>query len=191
MTDRKIKEAVQKLAGTHLKEEVTVTACTVDSVNKEQRTIDCTPIGGTSDTQIPSVRLQAEVADGFLLIPKVDSTVFVAYTTRLEPFVLQFSEVDQVLVVVGQSTLEILSDGKIRLNDGTYGGLVKIRELQAQLNKTNSLLSALIQILKGAPIPEPGNGAPSALQLALKSAIASQSLGDYSNIENTLITHGK
>jgi hypothetical protein len=144
-----------------------------------------------SDTQIPSVRLQAEVADGFLLIPKVDSTVLVGYTTRQEPFVLQFSEVDQVLVVVGQSTLEILKDGKIRLNDGSFGGLIKIHELQAQLNKTNSLLSALITVLKGAPIPEPGNGAPSALQLALGSAIASQSLGDYSNIENEAITHGK
>jgi hypothetical protein len=191
MSDRKIQEAIQKLAGTHLKDEVTVVMCTVDSVNKAARTIDCTPVSDTSDTQLLSVLLQAEVADGLMMIPVVGSTVFVGYTRRIPPFVCFLSEVDSVLLDVGQSTIEILNNGKIRLNDGSYGGLVKVNELKTQLAKTNSLLSALIQILKGAPIPEPGNGAPSALQLALKSAIATQSLGDYSNIENTLITHGK
>lgn len=78
----------------------------------------------------------------------------------------------------------------IKLLDGTYGGLTKTQELQTQLNKTNDLLTQILNIINGSTVTEPGNGAPSALQAALKVAITGKSLGDYSNIENSHITHG-
>jgi hypothetical protein len=190
MSDRKIIEAIQQLAGTHLSDEVSIIPCAVTSVNKGERTCDCTAIGGKSDIDFPTVRLQAEISDGMLIIPAIDSVVFVAYTKRLEPFVCLFSEVDYVVFDIGGSTLEISNNGKIRLNDGSYGGLTKTKELQKQLNLTNSLLTSLLGIINGPPIPEAGNGAPSSLQTALKSALTGQKLGTFTNIENTQITHG-
>jgi len=74
-------------------------------------------------------------------------------------------------------------------NGGENGGLTITPELKTQLDKTNELLQAVITVLTGTPIPEPGNGSPSALQTALKSAITEKALGDYSQIEDTKITH--
>ena len=87
-----------------------------------------------------------------------------------------------VKVVVQAGTL-------IQFNDGSLGGLTKTLELQKQINKLNTLVSHLVTIINGANIPEPGSGAASALQAALKGAIAADSVGDFSNIENKKITH--
>ena len=66
----------------------------------------------------------------------------------------------------------------------------KAIELKTQLNKNNILLAHIMAIINGPPVTEPGNGAPSALQIALKSAISSDQLGDFSNIENPNVKHG-
>jgi hypothetical protein len=77
----------------------------------------------------------------------------------------------------------------ILYNGGDNGGLVITPKLVEELDRTNELLTALINTINGSPIPEPGNSAPSALQTALKTAIATKSLGDYSAIENEKIKH--
>ena len=69
------------------------------------------------------------------------------------------------------------------------GGLTITPELKTQLDTTNSLLQALIDIISGTPVNEPGNGAPSALQSALAAAITNESLGTYDNIENEDVKH--
>lgn len=190
MSDRSISDAIRILAGKTLADELYWMAASVDSVDEDARTCAVTALTGHSQIQIPDVRLQAEVSDGLLIIPSVGSTVFIAYTKANEPYICLFSDVDHVLLVVGSSAIEITNDGKIKFNDGSLGGLTKTQELQTQLNKTNQLLQALLTVINGAPIPEPGSGAPSALQTALQSALTGQQLGDYSQIENTNITHG-
>jgi hypothetical protein len=71
----------------------------------------------------------------------------------------------------------------LKLNTGSEA-MVLGDELKTQIEKTNNLLQALINIISGAPIPEPGNGANSALQAALTAAITGQTLGDFSNIKS-------
>jgi hypothetical protein len=63
---------------------------------------------------------------------------------------------------------------------GTGNFLVKYNELKENYDKTKEVLDSILTILNGAPIPEPGNGAPSALQTALSSALAGKSTGDIS-----------
>jgi hypothetical protein len=77
----------------------------------------------------------------------------------------------------------------IEFNGGNNGGLAITPTLIDELNKTNALLQAIINIINGAAISEPGNGSASALQTALKTAIINKKLGDYSQIENKQITH--
>jgi hypothetical protein len=181
MSDAKIREAVRKLAGTQLKDEVYYIPCVVNTVDLSTRTCDCTPIGGDSGTDIPGVLLMAEVEDGWLYQPTEGSTVIVSYSKRSAPYISLFSSIDNAFIVVA---------GVVQFDDGSYGGMTKTLELQLQLNKTNNLLNAILDILNGTPIPEPGNGDPSALQAALRAAISGQELGDYSQIENQKITHG-
>jgi hypothetical protein len=83
-----------------------------------------------------------------------------------------------------QGDIKIETTGTLKINKGSEA-MIKGNELNTQLDTSNELLQALIDIIKGGPINEPGNGAPSALQLALSNAIATKSLGDYSNIKST------
>ena len=132
-----------------------------------------------SGTLYPDVRKRASLGTGddqkkgIVITPVSGSSVIVSRIGDSdEMFVEMFSDVESIVM-----------DG------GDNGGLTITPELVKQLNNTNNLLQAIITILSGAPIPEPGNGSPSALQTSLKTAITGKQLGDYSKIENTKIKH--
>lgn len=84
----------------------------------------------------------------------------------------------------------IINEDKIKIGGDDLGGLIKIEELKKELEKNNQILQSIITICTGAPIPEAGNGANSAFQLALAAALAGKTIANFSNIENTKITHG-
>ncbi len=77
----------------------------------------------------------------------------------------------------------------LQLNGGENGGLTITPTLVQELNKNNQVLQAILSVLTGTPITEPGNGSPSALQTALSTALSGKELGDFSKIENEKITH--
>lgn len=187
MSDSKIRDAVRQLAGTHLSDEVNILACKVDSVDIDARTCDCTAIGGQGVTEIPNVLLMAEVDDGFLMVPAVDSTVIVCYSKRNVPFVCLFSQIDQVLIIVGSSVLS-MKDGAIVFNDGKLGGLINIKDLVSKMNTIEEDLNTIKQAFTSwTPVPEDGGA-------ALKAATASWSAQEItdtqvSDIEDTKIKH--
>lgn len=100
------------------------------------------------------------------------------------------SDYEEIKISCYENILKIDKDNII-LNDGSFGGLVKVEELKTQLEKTNNVLNSILNIINGNPIAEAGNGAPSALQIALKAAVVGKQVGDYSNIENEKIKHGE
>lgn len=127
---------------------------------------------------------------GYLKVtPKVDSLAVVTLANGMDnaPFFIAFSEVDEVMLTVGETSVRINKD-VWEFNGGELGGLVLAKELKTQLDKTNEVLQQLVTIISGAPIPEPGNGSPSALQTSLAGAIAGKTLGEFSSIENEKIT---
>ena len=81
-------------------------------------------------------------------------------------------------------------NGAVELYGKNYGGVIKVEELKTQLEKNNQILSALLNVIKGASIPEPGNGSPSALQAVLAAALASSQVGDFSQIASDKVFHG-
>jgi hypothetical protein len=113
-------------------------------------------------------------ASGIVQIPEVGSIVLVGIKQNQKnaAYVLKCSKVSSVVI-----------DG------GANGGLIKIEELKAQYLKTKLLLDAITEVINGVPIPEAGNGAPSGLQTALKTAITSMQTGSLENIENTKVKH--
>ncbi len=162
----------------------------VDKVDKNNFTLDAKL--EDNELIILGVRLKPSEGEGktFVQFPVVGSRILLAKLDRTEYFLLASDEIESVLWQnQGDFLLEINSSGELKFNGGGLGGMVKAQELKTQLDKNNALLAALLAVINGAAVPEAGNGAPSALQTALKIAIANQSLGNFSQLENPKISH--
>ncbi len=111
--------------------------CTVDSVDLTTLTCYCVPLN--EDADIINVRLMANIDNGFLLIPEVDSIVVVSFLSDSSAYVSLVSKVSEV-----------------HLNGKNFDGLVKVQELTDKLNalenKVNDLITACSsQIVTLAP----------------------------------------
>lgn len=168
-SESEIAESIKALAATP---EASITAI-VTHVDLNAMECDVDPPGMAP---IPGVRLRAAkgVTDGVVQIPKIGGSVVVAPIGGSEEhyYVAQCAEVD-----------------KIVMNNGENGGLVKVLPLVDGLEKNNRVLSAILEIIGGAPVNEPGNGLPSALQATLKARLSGLGVGDFSDLENKKITH--
>lgn len=173
MSDRSLKDAIQQLAGTFNKDIVSIVVCSVDSVDQDKRTCDCSAITGDAITDIPGVQLMAEVGDGILLLPAVDSTVIVGLSTRNTAFVLMYSDIDTIV-----------------LRGGQFGGLIKIEDLVTKISNIEKDLNSIKQVFSATwtPVPEDGGA-------ALKAAAATWSAETFTptqkeDLENTNVLHG-
>jgi hypothetical protein len=185
MSDRSIQEAIQKLAGTQLSDEVYLIPCTVDSVDLSTRSCSCTAIGGTAVTEINGVLLMASVDDGFLIIPSLDSTVIVSYSKRQPPFISLFSAVEQVLIITGEASISI-KDGLTQLNDGSFGGLVKVAALTTKINNLENLLNNFITLYNAHFHPVAGS--TTTPTVSIETGVIT--LTQRAEIENITIKHG-
>lgn len=176
--------------------------CTVDSVDKEARTVDCTPVD--EGAPLLGVNLQANQGSSFGVVsfPRVGSYVVVGFVsggsagvvlltddiesvevTTAEDKSRAVMDDDGVRINVGNDTsAELTADG-IVLNGGSLGGLVKVEELTGRLNTIENDINSLKSVFTGwVPAPQDGGA-------ALKNSVASwaeQRLtptkrGDYEN----------
>ena len=81
------------------------------------------------------------------------------------------------------SSINIVPGERVNLGEGSEP-LVLGDTMQSEITKTNNLLQAIVNIINGPQIPEPGNGSPSAFQIALNTAIQPLNLGDFTNIKS-------
>lgn len=159
--DALIRETIQTLGGSKDQSRAKISLATVNAVDIAKRTCTVTTIGDRGNVQFDNVQLMASVDDGLLLVPAIDSTVIVSYTTFNQPYVSLFSGIDKVILVAGENnasievdktglTLEInntklvIADGQTTFNDGSLGGLVKVIQLTQKLNNLENLVNDLI-----------------------------------------------
>lgn len=165
---------------------------TVSEVNKDEKVIAV--VGENDSLEIFDVRLMALVADkagnGITVFPAVGSTVIVAPLNNSDVlyYVCSYSEIESYEITIGEVKFLMDSTG-VFFNGGNNGGLINIEEFKVQQEKNNQILSAILSIINGAQIVEPGNGSPSAMQIALKAAFAGKQVGDFSAIEDTKVKH--
>lgn len=189
MSDRDIKEAVQHLAGTHGEDKCFLVAATVTAVNIAARTCDVTTITGVQSINLPGVLLMASLDDGILFVPTVGSVVFVSYSNFNVPYVTLFSQLDQVLFIVGSTALQMI-DGKLMMNDGSYGGLVEVVPMVQKLNNLENLVNSLVTLFNShthilALTSGTGTAAPT---VAPEATVLTPTV--RTELENTTITHG-
>lgn len=153
----------------------TIEVATVTSVDETNNT--CV-VNLVNDTEIPDVRLKAAidgVTDGVVQIPVINSSVLVAMIggNNAMRFVVAFSQVSKVVMFGGENGPLVIWDNK----------------LKTELDKVKDLLNALLTVINGAPIAEPGSGSPSALQAALKSAVTGKPEPSFENLTDDKVKH--
>jgi len=177
--DRKIKEAIETMSGTRGQQSIKLVECEVISVDESKRTCNVSVIGGNAEYDIENVRLMATIDDGLLIIPTVGSQILVAHNNQNVKYICQFSEIEKVLLITGETSIEI-KDGSVKFNDGSFDGFVKIKDLTDKLNDMVRLLNVELGKIQTGIIAGGGSYTPTNLQNFNKS--------DY---ENTKITHGE
>jgi len=159
-----------------------VVAVNTDSVN-------VLPIG--DEAQIFDVRLKAaldEQDSGVMIVPKLGSTVLVTMIGGREEecFVSMVSDAEEIRVKIGQTSF-FLDERGIVINEGKFGGLIKIEELRSELKKITDYLTAVKQVFS-TWIPVPSDGG-AALKTQMNGALASQEIPTFSQIENDKVKH--
>lgn len=174
--ERALREAIQQLAGTHLKDKVKFVDCNVDTINLDAGTCDATPIGEDASVQIININLESEVADGMLIVPVVGSTITVFYSTRNLPYILKYSDIDKVYY----------SGNLFQFGDGTYGGMVIASNLISQLN---TQLTAMLAAITAAYTAQAGFDGGAGLAAWNTAKVAIQNL-QSSGLTNLNVKHG-
>lgn len=194
-----IREAIQTMAAVGMEGKTpAIFNAEVTAVDIATRT--CTVVSSSlgADTEFANVQLMAESADGLLYVPKVGSAVLVADPKVLDPYVLLWSELDQILYVIGNTSFKVV-DGLTTFNGGELGGLLKIvptlSAINAMQNDINKLkvdllaLNATLTALGGTPITGTAwSGAFTGAQLATYGAQL-LTVTTRSDIEDTKVKH--
>ena len=134
--DRSLRTSIQKIAGTFMEDNIYYAYGIVKTINSDE-TCDVLLNSDKQGNLIPNVKLQAAIGDGFLLIPAIDSDVIVCYSKRnyANPYIVMTSDVSDVYIV---------SSNKTTMNDGSYGGLVRVTDLVTKLNNLENKVNALV-----------------------------------------------
>lgn len=161
--------------------------CTVDEVDEQARTVDCSPIDETAPLLGVNLQANQESGDGVVQFPAKGSYVVVSFIAESVAVVVLCEKVDKIVLKIGKTTAE-LTDGKITVNGGTLGGLVISGNTADKLNALEDDINRLKQILTAwVPVPQDGG-------TALKGAVSSwagQQLTPTApaDLENDKITH--
>ena len=162
--------------------------CTITSVDLDNKSCDVKPLN--ENAPILDVKIMTDPDKGMFLVPKVGSNVAVSMLDKDNAFIVMFSELEEILIEVGDQSIEI-KDGSIVFNGGNFNGLVKVAELVQKLNKIENDLNTLKQIFSTGWVPVPNDGGA-----ALKVAAATWSgalitpITTQTDLENTVIKHG-
>lgn len=169
---RTISDLVKTLAGSRDAADQVFPA-RVKSVDASNGVVEVEDSTGLRIEDVSLTARPGSTAD-LLIVPAEDSAVLVGMVANQsgQLYVAMFSEVAEVI-----------------FHGGELGGMVKAPELEAQAQKVSNFMQALLQVVNGAPIPEPGNGSPSAFQTALKAVLASAQVPDWNDLQNGKVKH--
>ena len=173
-------QAFEDLKRTILKNTI-ITDGIISNVRESDVLCDVT-ISGTLFSNVPFHTLVMS-KPSILAVPADKSPCLIClrnanFTT---PQILFIQNVDKYLLTIGDTTFQATKDG-IVYNEGTQG-VPKASEI----GKMIDMLNAIIGIINGSPIPEPGSSSPSALQAAIKTAISGLDMPTLATLQNNAI----
>ena len=143
--------------------------CTVDSIDLTTLTCYCVPLN--DDADIINVRLMANIDNGFLLIPEVDSIVVVSFLSDSSAYVSLVSKVSEV-----------------HLNGKNFDGLVKINDLVQKLNNLENKVNTIISTYNAHTHVASSFGTPTTTPVALVTGTLTPTIKQ--DLENITILQG-
>lgn len=176
--------------------------CTVDAVDKEARTVDCTPLDESAPMLGVNLQANQESKFGIVVYPRVGSYVVVGFVADGSAgVVLATDDIESIEIVVSDKTSRVLIDEErvridvdeetsaeltkdgVVLNGGSLGGLVKVEELTDRLNTIEKDINSLKQAFSGwTPTPQDGGaGLKAAATNWAKQTLRLTKRGDYEN----------
>lgn len=210
-----IQNAIKQLALSG--SEMYLSVCTVDAVDEQTRTIECTPIN--EGAQLLGVNLQADQSGevGVVSFPAVGSYVVVGFINPAVAVVVLTTEISKIMLKIGKTEATVednsvvlktqkgsvtLTADNLKLDiDGTTLELKKglstwnggsettanATELQTQLKKCKARIDAIINALKSSAVAPQDGGAT--YKTNITTALSSLTSEDYSNIIDDKIKH--
>jgi hypothetical protein len=113
--------------------------------------------------EIDPVDRRTHVLEGAVAYPGVNA----------KPQALGFAHAQNLVIGRSNIQIHIKPNQQIHLGEENAAEFVALADKTlTELNKIKTYLQGIHTVLTGAPIPEPGNGSPSALQTALSVAVA-------------------
>lgn len=181
--------------------EMYLSICTVDSVDEDARTIDCTPID--EGAQLIGVNLQSDqnAEVGFVSFPAVGSDVVVGFINPAVAVVVLATEITKTVLTVsgteitvkdkaidiaaGKTTLKM--DGKEVVWNGGSETTANATELQNQLNIMSKRITGIITAITDAAVGSQDGGLTYKTQMS--AIVSSLKEEDFSNIIDNKIKH--
>lgn len=159
-----IRTAIRNIAGTTPPPIVLGTVLRTDGV-----TLDLQPLDSDAP---PLLGIDLQIGD----------TAALSFAPEVGALAVVVLDTDQTGFVLGTSK------GKIVLNGGENGALIKIEELQNQLSKMTARIDGIIDAIKKAtPTPQDGGAGLQATMVASLASLTDKE--DFSNINDDNITH--
>lgn len=184
--------------------------CTVTAVDRQARTIDCIPIDESAPLLGVNLQANQETSLGIVAFPREGSYVIVSLmaetgagagiviaTDDIETLEVSIGQdksrllidEDQLHLQMGQQATLLLNKDGIALNGGKLGGMVKLQELQDNLNQLKRYIETMNQAI-GPAMSAIGAGTAANGPLGAKSynqAMAAQNIV-LKDMENKNIT---
>lgn len=182
--------------------------CTVTAVDRQARTIDCIPIDESAPLLGVNLQANQETNLGIVAFPREGSYVIVSLmaetgagiviaTDDIETLEVSIGQdksrllidEDQLHLQMGQQATLLLNKDGIALNGGKLGGMVKLQELQDNLNQLKRYIEAMNQAI-GPALSAIGAGTAANGANGAKSynqAMAAQNI-ELKDMENKNIT---
>lgn len=193
--------------------------CTVNSVDEDARTVDCTPID--EGAPLIGVNLQANQGNdcGVVLFPAVDSYVLVGFLSPAVAVVLLADEIDKAEVTIGDNKAVMDSDGvelttkkvtvtvtdskvsidadgttlELEKNKTTFNGgsetMANANDLKQQLTTMSGRIDAIINAFSSAGIAPMDGGATFKASLIATLAPHLANKENFANIVDNKIKH--
>lgn len=132
-----LRTLIRQLADTDLNDEQHMAVATVLSIQESTATCTVQLTGGYTNNIRSNVKLMATQSDGMYIVPVVNSQVIVAWSTRNEPYVAMFGDVQDIYIEAANV---------VTLQGKQYGGIPKVVPLVQHLNSIETLLNNLISL---------------------------------------------
>lgn len=143
--------------------------CTVDSIDLDKLICYCIPLNGDAD--LVGVRLMANIDNGFLLIPELNSIVVVSFLSDSSAYVSLVSKVSEV-----------------NLNGKNFDGLVKVNDLVEKLNNLENKVNIIISTYNAHTHVASSFGTPTTTPVAPVTGTLIPTIKQ--DLENTTILQG-